>query len=153
MAFPPIEDANNTPSIVDGRNRPIAANQRSWMLKFGNNHASTLTGLALAHNIATPTWGPTIAPDLSKGGVQKITAATGGALTINAPVSITPLVEWKLVIHNNSGGSMGSVTFDPSIKQSGFVAPPAGKRTSATFYIEPGSNPVHYQVGAWSPAV
>ena len=153
MAFDPIDDANNVPSILDGMNRAIAANHRAWLVKFGNSHKNALFALALGHNVATPVYKPLITIDLSMGSVQKIVVTDGNNFTIRAPINITQLAKWELIIDNESGGAMGSIIFNSAIHQSGFVAPANGKRTGVHFYIEPGSVPEHYQIGQWGPAV
>lgn len=148
--FRPITPYQAVPDLVDGRNRPIGKPLRQWLDDRLRNHSAALQHLTLAHTISLPRYSASIAPDLSQGGIQKITVTDGNAVTIAAPVNPTGLADWSLVIYNNSGGAMGTVTFDPSILQSGFVSPANGKHKSVRFYID---GTKHVQIGSWSPDV
>lgn len=153
MPFQPVQDGNNVPVLADARQRPIGLKLRQWLQALGNTHKNAITALGLGHNTANPPYGATITPDLSQGAIQKITVTNSSNFTIAAPINITQLATWSLIILNASGGSMGTVTFGSGINQSGFSAPGNGEQTSVSFRIEPGATPEHYQLGAWSPAL
>jgi len=134
------------PDLVDGRNRAIGGNLRQYLSSQGKKMADTVRALALAHTIAAPAYGATVQLDLSQGGIHHVQATDGNNFTIAAPKNPTQLATWTLSVDNQSGGAMGTVTFDSSIQQTGFTAPGAGQRTTASFYI---SGATHYQKSPW----
>jgi hypothetical protein len=152
MALDPIKDPSAVPDLKDGRQRAIGQPLQRWLSENLKNHRTALQQLGLSTVIASPYYGPSIKIDLSLGGIQRVVATNGAAFTISAPINITQLAAWTLVIVNSSGGTLGAVTFDPSIHGSAFVAPASGHRVSAHFYIEAGSVPQHYQTGQWTTA-
>jgi hypothetical protein len=138
------------PDLKDGRQRPIGADLRKFIGDLQSQHAAAINPLSREHDIFLPTYGPAVALDLSKGGIQKIVVTNGNAFTVSAPVNIGDLAHWTLVILNSSGGAMGAVTFAAAIHQNGFSAPSNGLRTSARFWLD---GTTHFQVGTWSPAL
>jgi hypothetical protein len=149
MAFVAIPN-RPVPELVDGRNRKIGGQLKQWLTNQHSSLVNAVRALTLRHNIATPAYGPTVKLDLSQGGIHQVVATDGNAFTISAPMNPTQLATWDLSIFNNTGGALGTVTFDPSIKQSGFTDPGAGKRTTASFYLQGG---VSYQRTPWSTGV
>lgn len=119
---------------------------RQWLQSHLSNYGDALGQLSLGHVLGLRPYGPTVTPDLSQGAIQKVVVADGNAFTISAPVRPTGLATWQLVIVNASGGALGTATFDPSIKQSGYVAPTNGQRTSASFLID---GTLHQQLTPW----
>lgn len=151
MALNPIN--RQEPPPVGTRWAQDGARFRRWMDEDSRNQVNALRQLALAANLVTPAYSPTIALNLSLGALQKIIATDGNAFTISVTASsVTQLATWALIIENSSGGALGSVTFDSAIHQTGFSAPANGQRTTVQFYIEATSPPAHYQLGAWSGA-
>jgi hypothetical protein len=137
--FTPIKAPGPPPDLQQGR-------LKQWLQDTFKAHADTLKALALASNIAKPTYGPTVTPDLSQGGIQHIVATDGKDFTIQAPTNIGPLAQWQLIIENQAGAGLGNVSFDSSINQFGFADPGSGGRAIANFVVDGGKS---YQVGPW----
>lgn len=95
-----------------------------------------------------PTYGATVTPAMASGNSQKITVTDTNNFTIAAPTGAVA-GEWMVLdILNNSGGAMGTITWNAVWKRDSSYANPAnGKRRTAHFYYD-GSNWI--QVGTWS---
>ena len=141
------------PPAVESRWFDSGPKYRRWLDLLTKDQQQAFGQLGLATVIATPTYGSTISINLAQGGIQKIIVTNSHNFTISAPTNIGQLANWELIILNSSGGAMGTVTFDPSIHQSGLTNPANGQRVTSRFYIEPGSTPEHYQIGNWSAAL
>ena len=87
------------------------------------------------YTIISPTYSTSIT--LNRAGAQRhvITATNNTNFTINAPSGTvgvgSPL--W-VVIRNNSGTSLGTITWDAIFKKASFTAPGNGAQRSALFY-------------------
>lgn len=87
---------------------------------------------------STPTYGPTTTVDMSAGEFATVTPTNTTALTITA--SNLPPVTWTepltIEVHNGSGGTMGAVTWDPTVfNLAGYTwtNPANGKSRNALF--------------------
>ena len=142
----PVKIPNRMPDLTDSLKRPIGDDLRRETLATQQNHGRAITELALEHVIFSVSYGPSVQPDLSQGGIQKVVVTDGTAFTIHAPIHVTGVARWLLMVVNSSGGSMGTVTFGAGIVQSGFTGPANGARKSAWFVID-GTN--SEQVSSW----
>jgi len=103
----------------------------------------------------TPTYSPSITPDLADGNDQVITATDGVAFTINAPLfggvamsATNPPIAtmtWTLTIRNTSGGAAGALTFNAVFKIGAAWTQPATGFSRSIQFRWNGTN--HVEVG------
>jgi hypothetical protein len=82
------------------------------------------------------TYGATVTPDASKGNYLNTIATNGSAFTIAAPLNppADPQTQRLTIeISNNSGGALGTVTWDAIYKMASWTSPATGFRRSVTF--------------------
>lgn len=85
-------------------------------------------------NVVTPAFSASIAVDASTTGHAVVTATSGAAFTIAAPSNAAKGRLLTFDIVNSSGGALGAITWDASLKMAGaFTAPANGKRRTITF--------------------
>lgn len=113
---------------------PIGATNTSAPFYFSSNHH--LLGLWSSGQwrnfFANPTTlvnhtasGSAVTPSAAGGQHQRITVTTGSGWTLNGPQSTLPGKLLVLEFYNNSGGAMGTVTFNGTYKLSGAWTGPA----------------------------
>ena len=96
-------------------------------------------------------YGATIATDVSRGDIFIITATDTNAFTISAPTYPVKGQVVTYVIKNNSGGTLGTPTWDAVFKMAAFTKPANGFNTTTQFHYD-GTNWIQrYQNGANIP--
>lgn len=75
------------------------------------------------------TYGASMTPDLSQGDIVTITATDGSAFTINNPNNPITGQRWLLKIFNNSGGTLGAVSWGAAFRQLAAIATPANGKS------------------------
>ena len=78
--------------------------------------------------VATPTYGTTVTPDLSKGQIQFVTLTNGTGWTLANPANAVAGQHWYLDIFNNSGGAGGAISLAANYKSDSTLAAPASTR-------------------------
>ena len=111
-----------------------------------NPNFNSMVATAFSTVVNAITYGASMTPDLSKGGVQTITVTNNSAFTVNNPANVAVGMEWTLNILNSSGGSMGTVSFGGAFRLGTFTAPANNKARVGTFYYD-GTN--HWLVGGF----
>lgn len=86
-------------------------------------------------------------PDRLLAPVQEITATDGTGFTINAPLHPFLGAMLTITIRNNSGTSLGTITWNAIYKMGTFTAPANGLQTSIRFYYSPLGNWVETDQG------
>ena len=118
-------------------------------IQSGSNVTVTLTAIAsgsvvvtvLATGIVTAqaiTQAATVTPNLSLGSLATITVTTNANITVANPALNVSGGEFDLVVFNNSGGAMGTVSFGNLYLVAGgaFTSPGSGKRRSVRFRFD-----------------
>lgn len=105
---------------------------------YGSNLPQGGTMARVLRYIGTNTYGTTITPDGKTGDWQTITVTNSTAFTIAAPTnppSSTQTQRMTIEIYNNSGGAMGTITWNAAFVFAGqtWVNPASTKRRYATF--------------------
>jgi len=83
--------------------------------------------------IQAPTYGASVNINAILGDTVLIVATNGSNFTINAPTNSYAGRKLTIVVLNNSGGSLGTITWDPAYKMSSFTNPANQYLQSVTF--------------------
>lgn len=81
----------------------------------------------------TLTYSASITPDVDEGDVFTITATNTSAFTINAPTNPVTSKRITFILRNNSGGVMGTITWNAAFKVGSFTNPANGNSRSVDF--------------------
>lgn len=97
---------------------------------------TVIDGGSIVQVLQSPTYSPSITPDLALGAIVTIVVTNNVAFTINAPLNPITGMEWILVIRNTSGVAMGAITFNAVFKLPAFTNPATGNQRSMHFYFD-----------------
>jgi hypothetical protein len=93
------------------------------------------------HRRTTLTYTASITPNLNSGELFEIIATNSTAFTINGPASLATSDEFTILLLNQSGGSLGTVTWNSIYKLgSGFTSPTNSQCAILKFYVYDANN-------------
>ena len=79
------------------------------------------------------TYGTTVSPDMGVADRQYVAVTNGTAFAIAAPANPTPYQTMYLTISNQSGGALGTITWNAVYKLSAFTSPATGFQRTISF--------------------
>jgi hypothetical protein len=97
--------------------------------------------LALNYQIpgqAAVTYSASITPDASQGTNAIIVVSNTTAFTINAPLNPSNGQQLTVMVYNNSGGAMGTITWNAIFHMNAFTNPATARSQSITFVYSVG---------------
>lgn len=98
-------------------------------------------GLSEVLDVVLPTFGATVALDLTQGGFFRVTVTGAGAFTISNPSGIATIptgTQITIMLRNASGGVMGAITMGALFK--GAPTAPANGNSRSFTYTFDGTN-------------
>jgi hypothetical protein len=100
--------------------------------------------LGFGNRVQTPTFGATIPFDLSLGNFLLINATANTAITVSAPINVPSIsgLPLYIMVSNQSGGSMGSVTLNAAFlvpSTAPFATPPANGKNQMAAWVNVGT--------------
>lgn len=132
-----IRELNNS------TNATYVANRTTGPLSFDYELATASTSQLIEgrrQTTVTVSGATTVATDVSTTRLRRVDVTTTSAFTMGEPANEFTSASLTYVIYNNSGGSLGTVTWDPVFKLAGSWTSPANGQSKAITFVYEGTS-------------
>lgn len=132
-----IRELNNS------TNATYIANRTTGPVSFDYELATASTSQFIEgrrQTTVTVSGATTVATDISTTRLRKVDVTTTSAFTMGEPTNEFTSASVTYVIYNNSGGSLGTITWDPVFKLAGSWTSPANGQSKAITFVYEGTS-------------
>lgn len=132
-----IRELNNS------TNATYVANRTTGPVSFDYELATASTSQLIEgrrQTTVTVSGATTVATDISTTRLRKVDVTTTSAFTVGEPTNEFTSASVTYVIYNNSGGSLGTITWDPVFKLAGSWTSPANGQSKAITFVYEGTS-------------